>query len=135
MRNSVARWQSGAGGRDLIVVSNRLGQALQAGGIKQYSSMRYACSQLASGVATAAAGPQIPDAAMQELYAKALTELGEGRGRLPDGDFRQSHSGDETIEANVDTAKLHQSTSELSAGATDVFRATAEIQIIARQHH
>ena len=91
MRNSVARWQSGAGGRDLTAVSNRLGQALQAGGIKQYSSMRYACAQLASSVATAAAGPQIPDAAMQKLYAKALTELGEGRSGLPGGDFRQAH--------------------------------------------
>jgi hypothetical protein len=134
MRNSVARWQSGAGGRDLTVVSNRLGQALQAGGIKQYSSMRYACSQLASSVATAAAGPSIPDAAMQELYAKALTSLAKGA-----ADCRTAISvkatGDETTEANVDTAKLHQSTSELSAGATGVFRATAEIQIIARQHH
>ena len=78
MHGSVARWQSGAGGRDLTVVSSRLGQALQSGGVKQYSSMRYACSQLASSVATAASGPQIPDAAMQKLYTRALTELAKG---------------------------------------------------------
>ena len=134
MQNSVASWHSGAGGRDLTAVSNRLGQALQAGGIKQYPSMRYACTQLASSVATAAAGPRIPDATMQELYAKALTDLAKGA-----ADCRAAISvkatGDETTEANVDTTKLHQSTSELSAGATGVFRATAQIEIIGRQHH
>jgi len=71
---------------------------------------------------------------MQELYAKALTELAKGA-----TDCRAAisikPSGDETNETNVDTTKLHQSTSELSAGATDIFRATAQIQIIARQHH
>ena len=96
--------------------------------------MRYACTQLGSSVATAAAGPQIPDAAMQRLYTKALTELAKGA-----ADCRAAisvkPSGDETNETNVDTTKLHQSTSELSAGATDIFRATAQIQIIARQHH
>ena len=30
---------------------------------------------------------------------------------------------------------LHQSTSELSVGATDIFRSTAEIEILSRQHH
>lgn len=134
MHSSVVRWQSGAGGRNLTAVSSQLGNALQAGGIKQYTTMRNACSQLGSSVATAAAGPQIPNAAMQELYAKALTELAKGA-----TDCRAAisikPSGDETNETNVDTTKLHQSTSELSAGATDIFRATAQIQIIARQHH
>jgi hypothetical protein len=96
--------------------------------------MRFACTQLAMSVATAAAGPKIPDAAMQELYAKALTDLANGA-----ADCRTAISikptGDETTEANVDTARLHQSTSELSAGATNIFRATAEIEIIGRQHH
>ena len=134
MQSSVARWQSGPGGRDLTAVSSQLGHALQAGGIKQYVTMRYACTQLGSSVATAAAGPQIPNAAMQKLYTKALTELAKGA-----ADCRAAisvkPSGDETNETNVDTTKLHQSTSELSAGATDIFRATAQIQIIARQHH
>jgi hypothetical protein len=133
MHSSVVRWQSGAGGRNLTAVSSGLGHALQAGGIKQYVMMRYACTQLGSSVATAAAGPQIPDAAMQGLYTKALTELAKGA-----ADCRAAisvkPSGDETSETNVDSTKLHQSTSELSAGATDIFRATAQIQIIARQH-
>lgn len=134
MQSHVASWQSGAGGRDLTAVSSRLGAALQAGGIKQYTSMRYACTQLASSVTAAEAGPQIPDAAMQNLYAKALSELAKGA-----ADCRTAisikASGDETTQANVNTAALHQATAELSAGATDIFRSTAEIEILSRQHH
>ncbi len=134
MQGTVASWQSGPGGRDLTAVSNRLGQALQASGIRQYSPMKDACAQLASSVAAAKAGPQIPQAAMQNLYAQALTELAKGA-----ADCQQAISiaptGDETIQAHVDTATLHKATSEISAGATDVFRSTAEIQIASRQQH
>lgn len=133
-QTSIVRWQSGAGGHDLSAVSNRLGQSLQAGGIKQYASMRFACTQLASSVATAKAGPAIPDAAMQQLYATALSDLAKGA-----ADCRAAISvkstGEETTQANVDAAKLRQSTAELSAGSKSIFRATAEIQILARQHH
>jgi hypothetical protein len=134
MHSSVVRWQSGAGGRNLTAVSSGLGHALQAGGIKQYVTMRYACTQLGSSVATAAAGPQIPDATMQGLYTKALTELAKGAADCQAA-ISVKPSGDETNQTNVDTTKLHQSTSELSAGATDIFRATAQIPIIARQGH
>ena len=134
MQGRVASWQSGSGGRDLTAVSSGLGQTLQASGVRQYSSMRFACTQLASSVATAKAGPQIPDAAMQILYAKALDELAKGA-----SDCRTAISvrpdGDETTEAHVDTAMLHLATSAVSAGATDVFRSTAEIQIASRQQH
>ncbi len=134
MQGSVASWQSGPGGRDLTAVSSRLGQALQASGIRQYSPMKDACAQLASSVAAAKAGPPIPQAAMQTLYAQALTELAKGA-----TDCQQAISiaptGDETIQAHVDTARLRQATSEISAGATDVFRSTAEIQIASRQQH
>ena len=87
-----------------------------------------------SSVATAQAGPQIPDTAMQKLYAKALTELAKGAADCRTAISLKS-SGDETVQAHVDTTMLHQATSELSAGATDVFRSTAEIEIISRQHH
>jgi hypothetical protein len=96
--------------------------------------MRYACTQLAGSVAIAAGGPQIPDAAMEKAYTKALTELAKGAADCQTA-ISVKPSGDETSETNVDTTKLHQSTSELSAGATDIFRATAQIQIVARQHH
>lgn len=134
MQGSVESWQSGSGGHDLTAVSARLGAALQAGGIKQYTSMRFACTQLASSVTAAEAGPQIPDAAMQNLYTKALSDLAKGA-----ADCRTAISikttGDETTQANLDTATLHQATAELSAGATDIFRSTAEVEILSRQHH
>lgn len=134
MQSHVASWQSGAGGRDLNAVSSQLGAALQAGGIKQYTSMRFACTQLASSVTAAEAGPQIPDAAMQNLYAKALSDLAKGA-----ADCRTAisikASGDETTHPTVDMATFHQATAELSAGATDIFRSTAEIEILSRQHH
>jgi len=134
MQSSVASWQSGSGGRELTAVSARLGAALQAGGIKQYTSMRSACTQLAGSVTAAEAGPRIPDTAMQNLYTKALSDLAKGA-----ADCRTAISvkatGDETTQANVDTATLHQASAELSAGATDIFRSTAEIAILSRQHH
>jgi hypothetical protein len=71
---------------------------------------------------------------MQNLYTKALSDLAKGA-----ADCRAAisikASGDETTQANVDTATLHQATAELSAGATDIFRSTAEIEILSRQHH
>lgn len=134
MQSRIASWQSGPGGRDLTAVSSRLGNALQAAGVKQYASMRYTCTQLAGNVVTAGAGPQIPDTAMQSLYTKALTELAKGAADCRTA-ISVKPSGDESTQANVATAMLHQSISELSAGATDIFRATAEIEIISRQHH
>jgi hypothetical protein len=132
-QSSAASWQSGPGGRDLTAVSSRLGAALQAGGIRQYAQMKYACGQLASSVATAQAGPQIPDAAMQKLYTTALAELAKGAANCQTAISVKPE--DESVETHVDTAMLNLSTSELSAGATDVFRSTAEIEIISRQHH
>ena len=133
-QSSAARWQSGPGGTDLAAVSSRFGAALQAGGARQYSAMKYACAQLASSVPTAQAGPPIPYAAMQKLYAKALAELAQGA-----ADCRKAISvepdGDEGVQTHVDPTLLRQSMSELAAGAEDIFRSTAEIEIVSRQHH
>lgn len=134
IQGSLTSWQSGAGGRELTAISNWLGQALQATGVKQYSSAKFACSKLAGNVVTAQAGPAIPDTAMQALYAKALTELAKGAAGCRSA-ISTKPTGDETVDTNVDSAMLHQALSELSAGAGDIFRATAEIQILGRQHH
>jgi hypothetical protein len=134
MQNSVTSWQAGPGGKDLTALSTQIGTALQAAGIRQYATMRYACAQLASNVAAAEAGQPIPDAAMQNLYARALADLAKGA-----ADCRLAISvkpdGDEFVATYVDKTMLNQSISELSVGATDVFRSTAEIEIASRQHH
>jgi hypothetical protein len=131
MRDKFLDWQSGPGGRDLATLSNRLGQALQASTFQQDSQMKYLCTQLASSVATAKTGPRIPDAAMQKLYAKALAELTKGA-----ADCRTAMSvkaRGESARAPVDMKMLHLSTTELSMGAIDIYRSTAEIEIISRQ--
>jgi hypothetical protein len=134
MQSRAANWQSGPGGTDLTAVSTRLGDALQAAGIRQYSAMKYACARLASSVPTAQAGPQIPDAAMQKLYAKALAELAKGAASCRSA-VSSKTSGDETVETHIDPTLLRLSISELAAGARDVFRSTAEIEIASRRHH
>jgi hypothetical protein len=134
MKSSVLTWQSGRGGTDLAAVSSQAGNALQAAGIRQYSAMKYACAQLAGSVSTAQAGPPIPVATMQRLYAKALAELAKGAADCRSA-ISSTPDGDETVETAVNTKILHQSMSELAVGVNGVFRSTAEIDIASRQHH
>ena len=134
MTSELINWQSGSGGKHLTAVSSGLGDALQAAGVRQYAPMKHACAQLAGNVATAEAGPQIPDAAMQMLYAKALAELAKGAADCQMA-ISSTSSGAESVTAHVDPTLLHQSVSELSAGATDVFRSTAQITILGQQRH
>jgi hypothetical protein len=134
MNSELINWQAGSGGKHLTAVSSGLGNALQAAGVRQYAPMKHACAQLAGSVATAEAGPQIPDAAMQTLYAKALAELAKGAADCQMA-ISSTSSGAESVTAHVDPTLLHQSVSELSAGATDVFRSTAEITILGQQRH
>jgi hypothetical protein len=134
MNSELINWQSGSGGQHLTAVSSGLGDALQAAGVRQYAPMKRACAQLAGSVATAEAGPQIPDAAMQMLYARALAELAKGAADCQMA-IPSTSSGGESVAAHVDPTLLHQSVSELSAGATDVFRSTAEITILGQQRH
>jgi hypothetical protein len=134
MQSQVIRWHTGPGGTHLAAVTRSFGDALQAAGARQYSSMRHACAQLAGNVATAEAGPQIPESVMQNLYAKALVELAKGAADCQTA-ISVKPNGDEAIEVRLDTALLRQSVSELGTGANDIFRSTAEIEISSRQHH
>jgi hypothetical protein len=71
---------------------------------------------------------------MQMLYAKALAELAKGTADCQMA-ISSKPSGVESVAVHVDPTLLHQSVSELSAGATDVFRSTAEITILGQQRH
>jgi hypothetical protein len=132
MQRPSVNWEAGQGGKDLAAVSRWFGDALQAGGVRQYSTMRYACAQLTGSAAAAQAGPKIPDSAMQTLYARALAELATGAADCRTAIILKP-SGDESVETHVDATLLHLSISELAAGARDIFRATAEIEIASRQ--
>ena len=133
MQSPVIAWQSGAGGKYLAAVTRQFGNALQAGGDGQYVEMRTACTQLTQGASTAEAGPQIPVDTMQMLYGKALAELAKGA-----ADCQAAITikpGDEELATTVNATMRQQAESELAAGARDIFRSTAEIEIASRQSH
>ncbi len=133
LQSRVISWQSGPGGTRLAAVTRLFGDALQAGGIRQYVEMKYSCTQLAHSVSTAEAGPQIPVAAMQTAYGQALAELAKGAGDCQAAISVRSDGEDQ--QAVVTATLFGQSKSELAAGARDIFRSTAEIEIASRQHH
>jgi hypothetical protein len=133
LQGSAVKWNSGDGGKDLAAVSGQLGGVLQAGGVRQYVQMRGACVALAAAVARAQAGPPIPVAAMQKLYAKSLVELAEGASSCRAA-IAEQPDGDEYIVTTQNQTKLHLAASEFSGGAKDLYRATAEIEAASRQH-
>ncbi len=133
MQSRVIAWQSGPGGAHLAAVTRLFGDALQAGAARQYSEMKSACIELTHSVSTAEAGPQIPVAAMQILYGKALAELAKGAADCQAA--ITTTPGDETLVAKVNATLRQQAASELAAGARDIFRSTAEIEIASRQSH
>jgi len=128
----VVTWQFGPGGSHLAAVSSQFGTALQERGLRQFSQMKSTCTQLAHSVSTAQAGPPIPVAAMQTLYQNALAELAKGAADCQAAITVHS-DGDESQEVHVGASLLQQSVSELAAGAKDIFRSTAEIEIASRQ--
>jgi hypothetical protein len=132
LRGAAVKWNSGDGGKDLAAVSGQIGGVLQAGGVRQYVQMRGACVALAATVARAQAGPPIPVAAMQKLYAKSLVDLAGGASSCRAA-IAQQPDGDEYVVTTQNQTKLHLAASEFSAGAKDLYRATAEIEAASRQ--
>jgi hypothetical protein len=128
---SVRAWDAGRGGAALSVVSEQVGVALQAVGLRQYTAARGACTKLATGVAAARTAPPIPDAAMQQLYKTALTELEQGAAHCRTA-ISQRSGGGAYFKTQHDLAVLHQSTLVLSAGANDLYQATGEIKALRR---
>jgi hypothetical protein len=131
LKTAAANWYAGRGGTALTVVSTQAGTVTQAGSVREYAEMKSACSALAADVKTAQAAPPIPEAAMQALYAKALSSLATGAADCmnaisdhPDAD------GDEQVLTQENPALLGQSTGELQVGAKYLFQATAEIKAL-----
>jgi hypothetical protein len=103
-----------------------MGSAMQAAGLKLYVSMRVTCAELASDIGSAQAGPPIPYAAMQQMYAKALVKLSTAA-----ADCRSAisvHADGEDTSVHVNKALLSQSRLEFAATSKVLYRATAQIQ-------
>lgn len=132
LRAQAANWYAARGGTALAAVSGQVGAVTQAGSLRQYNEMKAACSALASDVSTAQADPPIPNAAMETLYAKALTTLATGAADCGKAISVQP-DGDEQVVTQENPALLHQSSAEFQAGATYLFRATAEIEALSHR--
>jgi hypothetical protein len=126
LNHQILHWKAGPGGATLNAVEQHMGSAMQAAGVKLYGSMKLACASLASDVGAAQAGPPIPYAAMQRLYANALTGLSSAA-----ADCRSAiseHPSDETTAIQVNKALLDQARVEFAAMSKKLYRATAQIQ-------
>jgi hypothetical protein len=107
-----------------------MGTAMQSAGLKLYAAMRLACVQLASDISTAQAGPPIPDAAMQRLYARALAGLSRA---APDCRAAITMGGDgEDLSAEVHGSLLTRSRAEFAVASAKLYRATGEIDSLHR---
>jgi hypothetical protein len=126
-------WDAGRGGAALAVVSSQVGAVMQAAGLREYVTMKAECAQLAVSVATAQASPPIPDAAMQTLYASALSELARGAEECRAA-ISQKADGDEYNVTTENSAILRASASAFVTGSKNLYRATAQIQFISRSH-
>jgi hypothetical protein len=131
LEHRMVRWWAGSGGATLTAVEAHMGNAMQAAGLKFYSPMSLACTTLASDINTAQAGPPIPYAAMQRLYARALDGLS-----VAAADCRAAISvhanGEEDIEVHLDKVLLNRSRAEFAAMSKKLYTATAEVQALGR---
>jgi hypothetical protein len=128
LTRQVARWEAGPGGKSLAGVTAQMGYALQAAGGGLYPLMKQACASLASDIQTAQAGPPIPDAAMQQVYGRALTTLSQAAANCRSAISLSPVNG-ESLETHVHEALLEQSRTEMAAGSKTLYKATAEVRV------
>lgn len=128
VRASLRSWAAGSGGAALARVSGQLGACAQAGGLQLYLVMKQACTQLSAAVTAAAAGPPIPDAAMQHQYARALATLAAAAGRCRAA-ISVHGSGGEDITTAVNRALFRRARAELAAGSNELYLATSQIRL------
>jgi hypothetical protein len=127
LASSLARWKAGGGGAALSVLSAQMGNAMQAGGLRLYPTMRLACTKVGNAVTAARASPPIPDAAMQRWYTTALTALARAAADCRTGISVHPY-GDENTRTRERPRILSQSRAEFATGARDLFLATGKIR-------
>jgi hypothetical protein len=129
---ALRKWNAGHGGGTLDAVTNDLGSALQAGGLKLYSPMSSACISLATAVSTAKAGPPIPNAASENSYVAALTALAKAAADCRAA-ISEKANGDESVLTEENPNLLQQARLELGAGSSGLYLVTEEIAAAVRR--
>lgn len=119
-------WEAGAGGVALRAISTEASTAAQAGGLKEYTAMRAACTKLASSVRAARAAPPIPDTAMQQAYSAALSRMGQAAAECQAA-ISEKTDGDEYIATTENKSALHAAQTALASAARELFRATGAL--------
>jgi hypothetical protein len=125
-QSQLEHWHTGGGGAALTVLSTQVGAATQSAATSRYIEARAACTVLSQDVRTARQAPAIPDSAMQKLYGEALENLSAGAQECVNA-ISQRPDGDEIVLTHANGTLLGQAMAELDLGATQLFRATAEI--------
>jgi hypothetical protein len=123
---SLARWDAGPGGAALTAVTNGLGDATQAEGLRLFGVMKDACSKLTTAVTSAKTGPPMPGAGLQGRYARALVTLAAAAADCQAA-ISAAPSGDEGVDIHRDPRLFHRSVAELASGGRQLYRATAKV--------
>jgi hypothetical protein len=124
---AVQSWNSGPGGTALKKVTADIGVVLQAHGAGAYPQMLQGCVALGHEVSTARALPPIPDAAMQKLYADALSAFKTGAASCVAA-ITQHPQGVEEVITNVNHVVLNQAISTLNTGVKELYLATGALR-------
>jgi len=104
-----------------------MGNAMQAGGLRLYPTMRLACTKVSDAVTAARTSPPIPDAVMQRWYTRALTALARAAADCRAGISVHAY-GDESTRTRERPRALSRSRAEFATGARDLFLATGKIR-------
>jgi len=126
---TVVSGQAGAVGAALTAVSRHASAGTQASAPKVYAGMKTACAKLGTDVTAALAAPPIPDAAMERLYYRALSDLGKAASDCqtaisvqPEGDLMTSR----------DATVMRAAESAMSSASRELSEATGGIVALGR---
>lgn len=130
LKDPILSWKAGRGGKAWSAVTLQLGNVTQSSGLQQlYPQLRLDCVSLGSMVQTARSAPPIPDALMQQLYAKALVSLARTAVNCQNA-ITVHPVGDEGTSVDLNKPLLNRSLAEFVAESKQLYTATAEIRTL-----
>jgi hypothetical protein len=129
LNQQMVAWKAGSGGAASSAVTLQLASATQASGLKLYVQAKLACRSLQTSVKAAQDAPAVPDAAMQQEYAKALAGLSSAAVDCQNA-ISAHPVGEETVDTNVNQALMKQALAGLDTGSKELYTATAQTRAL-----